>query len=271
MLLARGANANARESSLGETALMWAAAENHPEAVRALIEHGADPNTRSDKLEYPKDRFGLEGVTTILPHGSWTALMYAGRQGSLEAARTLAEMGADLNLADPDGTTALELAILNGHFDTAAMLTEKGADPNIADSTGMAALYAAVDMSTLGEIYGRPGRKSTDKLSAVDLMPILLAHGANPNATLKSATLTRAHTPGEPSLGEGTTPLMRAAKNGDVAAMRVLMAHGADASLKQKNGTTTLMFAAGRRPRHGSVRQGLRDRGGIARGREVPG
>jgi uncharacterized protein len=245
MLLARGADANARESSLGETALMWAAAENHPEAVGALIEHGADPNTRSDKLVYSKDRFGPEGVTTILPHGSWTALMYAARQGSLDAARALAEAGADLNLADPDGTTALHLAILNGHFDTAGMLAKKGADPNIADVTGMAALYAAVDMSTLGEIYGRPGRKSTDKLSAVDLLPILLAHGANPNAALKSPTLTRAHTPGEPSLAEGTTPLMRAAKNGDVAAMRVLMAHGADASLKQKNGTTALMLASG--------------------------
>jgi len=38
---------------------------------------------------------------------------------------------------------------------------------------------------------------------------------------------------------------MRAAKNGDIAAMRVLMAHGADASLKQKNGTTALMLASG--------------------------
>lgn len=245
MLIARGADANARESSLGETALMWAAAENHPQAVRALIEHGADPNARSDKLEYAKDRFGLEGVTTILPRGSWTALMYAARQGALESARTLAEMGADLNVADPDGTTAIQLAILNGHFDTAAMLAEKGADPNIADVTGMAALYAAVDMNTLGEIYGRPGRKSTDKLSGVDLIPILLAHGANPNAALKSPTLTRAHTPGEPSLGEGATPLMRAAKNGDTAAIRALMARGADASLKQKNGTTALMLAAG--------------------------
>jgi ankyrin repeat protein len=245
MLLARGADANARESSLGETALMWAAAENHPEAVRALIEHGADPNARSQELVYAKDRFGLEGVTTILPHGNWTALMYAARQGSLAAARALAESGADLNLADPDGTTAIELAILNGHFDTAGMLAEKGADPNLADSTGMAALYAAVDMDTLGEIYGRPGRKSTDRLTALELLPILLAHGANPNATLKSATLSRAHTPGEPSLGEGTTPLMRAAKNGDTPAIRVLMAHGADASLKQKNGTTALMLASG--------------------------
>ncbi|MCU1336437.1 MAG: ankyrin repeat protein [Bryobacterales bacterium] len=250
MLLAHGADANARESSLGETALMWAAAENHPEAIRALIEHGADLNARSDKLTYPKDRFGLEGVTTILPRGSWTALMYAARQGSLEAARALAEAGADLNivdlnLADPDGTTALVLAILNGHFDTAAMLAEKGADSNIADSTGMAALYAAVHMNTLGEIYGRPPRKSTDKVTALDLIPILLAHGANPNAALKSPTLNRAHTPGEGSLGEGTTPLMRAAKNGDTAAMRVLMAHGADASLRQKNGTTALMLASG--------------------------
>jgi uncharacterized protein len=245
MLLSRGADANARESSLGETALMWAAAENHPDTVRALIEHGADPNARSEKLVYPKDRFGLEGVTTILPRGNWTALMYSARQGSLEGAQALAEMGADLNLADPDGTTPVVLAIINGHFDTAAMLTEKGADPNIADVTGMAALYAAVDMNTLGEIYGRPARKSTDKLRALDLLPILLAHGANPNATLKTPTLNRAHTPGEPSLSEGTTPLMRAAKNGDLAAMRVLMGHGADASLKQKNGTTTLMLAAG--------------------------
>ena len=245
LLLAGGAHANARENTLGQTALMWAAAENHAEAVRALLEHGADPNTRSDKLDYAKDRFGLEGVLTILPHGSWTALMYAARQGSLEAARTLAEAGADLNATDPDGTTALVLAILNGHFDTAAVLAEHGSDPNIADSTGMSALYAAVDMSTLGEIYGRPPRPSTSKLSAVDLATILLAHGANPNASLKSATLNRAHTPGDGNLGEGTTPLMRAAKNGDTAALHVLMTHGAELSLKQKNGTTALMLASG--------------------------
>jgi ankyrin repeat protein len=159
--------------------------------------------------------------------------------------RELADAGAALNRADPDGTTALELAILNGHYDTAGLLAEKGADPNLADTAGMAALYAAVDMSTLGEIYGRPPRKSTDRLSALDLIEILLAHGADPNAALKSATLFRAHTPGEGSLGEGTTPLMRAAKNGDIAAMRLLLAKGADPARTQKNGTTALMLAAG--------------------------
>ena len=125
----------------------------------ALIARGADLNARSKALEYKTDRFGLEGVVTILPRGNWTPLMYAAREGSLEAARALAEAGADLNLTDPDGTTALVLAIINGHYDTAALLVEKGADPNIGDTTGMAALYAAVDMNTLAEIYGTSSPK----------------------------------------------------------------------------------------------------------------
>jgi len=245
LLLAQGADANARENTYGETALMFAAAENHAGAAQALLEHGADVNARTKALNLPQDRFGLEGVLTILPHGSWTPLMYAARQGSLETARTLAAAGADLNATDPDGTTALVLAIINGHYDTAALLAEKGADPNIADTAGMAALYAAVDMNTLGEVYGRPARPSSSKRTALDLMKVLLAHGANPNAQLKSPALQRAHTPGEGTLAEGSTPVMRAAKNGDAPAIRLLLEQGADASLTQKNHTTALMLAAG--------------------------
>jgi uncharacterized protein len=245
LLLGHGLDVNEREATYGETALMWAAAGNHAEAARALIERGADVNARSLELKYPQDRFGLEGVLTILPHGNWTPLMYAAREGSLDAARALAEAGAELNLTDPDGTTALVLAIINGHFDTASLLLDKGADPNIADAAGMSALYAAVDMNTLGEVYGRPPRPSHDKLSALDLIGILLGHRANPNAQLKSPTLQRAHTPGESTLAEGSTALMRAAKNGDAGAMRLLLEHGADPSLVQKNHTTALMLAAG--------------------------
>ncbi len=245
LLIEHGAGVNAKGDEYGETALDWAAQENHPEAEQVLIAHGADVNARSNELKREKDRFGLEGVLTILPHGSWTPLMYAARQGSLAAARTLVDAGASLNLTDPDGTTALIFAIINGHYDTAAMLTEKGADPNLADAAGMAALYAAVDMNTLGEVFGHPGRAPSDKLTALDLMKVLLDHGANPNAALKTPTLQRAHTPGEPSLNEGSTPLMRAAKNGDAAAIRLLLEHGADPNAVQKNHATPLMFAAG--------------------------
>src|SRR5207249_545434 len=103
----------------------------------------------------------------------------------------------------------------------------------------------AVDMSTLPEVFGRPARKSSDKLSAVDLMKTLLDHGANPNAQLKAPTLQRAHTPGERNLGEGCTPLMRAARNGDSAAIHLLLERGANPSMVQKSRTTALMLAAG--------------------------
>jgi uncharacterized protein len=245
VLLEHGANVNAREDSLGEMALMWAAAENRATAVGLLIQHGAEVDARSKALTFPRDRFGLEGVLTILPRGNWTPLMYAAREGAVNAVRALAEAGADVNAVDPDGTTPLVRAIINAHYDAAAVLLERGADPNISDTSGMGALYAAVDMNSLGEIYGRPARKVKDALNAIDLIRMLLARGARANAQLKAAALQRNHTPGEPLLGEGTTPLMRAAKNGDWTALQALLDHGADPSMTQKSHTTALMLAAG--------------------------
>ena len=218
---------------------------NHPEAVKILIAHGAVVDVRSKALTYDKDRFGLEGVLTILPRGNWTPLMYAAREGSVDATRVLAEAGADLNLTDSEGTTALVRAIGNWHYDVAGVLLDEGADPNIPDVAGMAALYAVADMNTLGEIYGRPARKLTDTLDAVALVKRLLAHGANPNARLKTPTVQKNHTPGDGSLGAGATPLMRAAKGGDYAVMRALLDGGADAALTQRSGATALMLAAG--------------------------
>ena len=244
-LLDHGAKVDAQESSLGETALMWAAAEDHADVVALLLQRGAHTETRSKTLSFPRDRFGLEGVLTILPRGNWTALMYAAREGAVGASRALVVGGAALDAVDPDGTTPLVRAIVNTHYDLAGLLIDKGADPNIADTSGMAALYAAVDMHSLGEVYGRPARKVSDKLNALDIITRLLAHGADPNAQLTAPALQKAHTPGEFTLGAGTTAMMRAAKNGDAAAIRVLLASGADPTIVQKNRTTPLMFAAG--------------------------
>ena len=75
-----------------------------------------------------------QAPATALPRGGWTPLMHAARQGSLDAARALVNApGIDLNLTDPDGTTALVVAIINAHYDVAAAILDKGANPNIPD------------------------------------------------------------------------------------------------------------------------------------------
>jgi uncharacterized protein len=248
LLLNAGADVNAREGVAGETALMWAALENHGEAVKMLVSAGANINTRSNRTTFPQLRFG-DGIVArqmVLPRGSWTPLMYAARQNAIDAARALAEAGADLNLTDPDGTTALVYAIINGHFDLARILVEKGANPNVADSQGMSALYAAVDMSTLDETVGRPNPKPHARIDAAELVRIMLARGADPNLTLKAPVLERIHNDGDTNLGEGATPLMRAAKDADFPVMRALLGAGADVNARTKVGKTVLMFAASR-------------------------
>src|SRR5947208_17206 len=82
---------NTAESWKGQTALMWAAAENHAEVVRALVGAGADIKTRSKG-------------------GVFTPYLFAVRGGQIEAARALLEAGVNVNETLPDGTSALVLA-----------------------------------------------------------------------------------------------------------------------------------------------------------------
>jgi ankyrin repeat protein len=246
LLVETGAKIDAKENWQGQTALMWAAAQNNAAAVKALVAAGADKNERSKLLSFPEFKFETSGmVVTVLPRGGWTPLMYAARDGAKDAVAALAEVNADLNATDPDGTTALMYAIINAHFDTAAVLIEKGADPNVADSTGTTALYSAVDMHTMGPMLSRPSPKLVDKLDASDVVRLLIDHGAGVNPRLKRPIIGRHHTPtGDASLGEGTTPLARAAKSNDLQLMRMLLDAGADPKLTLKDRTTVLMIAA---------------------------
>ena len=264
-LIDAGADVNARERWLGETALMWAAAENHADVVRLLVAAGAAIDARSTILEAPVLEFPRSGgPNSPFPRGGWTALMFAAREGALEAARALADLGASLNMValpqtdvplKPEeirnagngvGTTALVFAIINSHYDLAAMLLEKGADPNVADVAGMAALYAAVDMNSLQWVQGRPAPILTDSLDAIDVVRLLLRRGADPNARLRTRPLKRHHDAGSTlNLGEGTTPLIRAARTNDVASMKALLEAGADPFLTLPDRTNALMVAAG--------------------------
>ena len=74
---------------------------------------------------------------------------------------------------------------------------------------------------------------------------MLLEKGANPNARQRLPILPRFHNGGDSQLGEGATPLMRAARGRDIPVMKLLLAKGANPNLFTKNYTTALMFASG--------------------------
>jgi ankyrin repeat protein len=257
-LLEAGARVDARESFYGETALHWAAADDHADVLRMLVKAGAPVDERSAAQVFARRRNGQ----SVLPLGSWTPLMYAVRQNAPDAVTALLALGADLNAQDPDGATALIIAILNAHYDVAAQLIDAGADVNILDKeAGTGALYYAIDMHRLTIGHGRPNPHQVGALTALDVVKKVLEKGANPNVVSKGLMFQRQHTFGDTSLGKGATPFLRAAKSGDIEVMRLLVAAGADPKAKMPNGATALMLAAGLGWRDGSAAAPSYDQG----------
>ena len=245
MLLEHGADVNARENYKGQTALMWAAGERHPEVVKLLMEHGADWKVRS--FDRPTKMPKLSAASSVSPiaRGGFTAFLFVAREGDIESAKAMLDGGVDMNQTDVDGATALVVSIMNKKYTFAKFLLDRGANPNLADDKGRAALYAAVDMRN--EDYSTlPNRKEDDPMPTLEIVKAILAREANPNMALTRALPGRSGMDsGDTALGDGTTPLIRAAFSGDAAVMRLLLEKGADPKLTLKDGSTALMVAAG--------------------------
>jgi ankyrin repeat protein len=245
-LLKAGAHVDATEKLRGQTALHFAAAESQPAMVKDLLRHHADPNVLSIIL-HDQRQLSAEPRIQWRPPGGLTPLLYAARQGCLECVQILLKGGADANLSDPDGISPLLIATENFHFDTAVYLLKAGADPNHWDWWGRTPLYAAVDLNTL-PYGGRADRPSLDDTTSLKMIELLLKAGANPNAQLKLFPPFRqigSDRGADQMLTIGTTPLIRAAKAGDTAAIKLLLAHGAKPDLANSLGITPVMAAAG--------------------------
>ena len=141
-------------------------------------------------------------------------LVEAVKAGSAESVRALLDQRADVNVAGPDGTTALHWAVRHGAQDVAARLLRAGADPNSTNRYGVTPL-------ALAATNGHPG-----------LVAALLDAGASAHAA----------TP------YGETPLMTAARTGDPEVVRLLIEAGADVDAKEAwREQTALMWAAAER------------------------
>jgi ankyrin repeat protein len=245
LLIARGASVDPGESWRGQTPLMWAAAEGHPETMQVLIDAGAGVNARSTVVVWERQRTA-EPRDKWLPAGGLTPLLFAARDGCAACATVLVAAGADVDLVDPEGHTPLVLALMNGHFDVAGALIEAGADVNVADHVGRTALMAAVDAHTMPSSNRPAPRETDDTLTSLDIVKMLLDRGARVDAPLRAQIpyRTKLDRGGDTVLGAGTTPLLRAAKAGDTVVVRMLLEKGADATAATRNGVNAIMMAA---------------------------
>ena len=137
-------------------------------------------------------------------------LLDAVMNGDQRAVRELLRQRADVNTAQPDGSTMLMLAVERNHTEIADLLIRAQANVNAANEYGATALFVA---SANGHVA---------------LIRRLLEGKANPNAPLLS----------------GETPLMAAVDNGHLDAASTLLERGAEVNAKETNGNqTALMWA----------------------------
>jgi hypothetical protein len=145
-----GADVNA-DTGEGRTPLIVAAMSTHPDAVKVLLERGADPSKRAE------DPAIGNALTAAFFSSNGTELTGLADEpdarkhdAALEVLRLLAASKADRNLLvrrGPTDMTALMIAARWGALDATQILLKAGADPNARNGGKLTAL----DFATAGQ------------------------------------------------------------------------------------------------------------------------
>jgi uncharacterized protein len=260
-LIENGAEIEATDGAKGETPLIFAAGFNRTDAVKLLLAKGANPKATTKVLDLfaltaPEEEAMARGAggnggaaaanrpadiagatrayrynELISSQGGLSALLFAARQGFTDTAIALLDGGADINqLNAGDKTSPLLMSIINGHFDLAMMLLKRGANPNTPAFNGVAPLFAVLNLQWAPKsLYPSPKAYQQQKATYLELMQALIDKGADPNARVGRKVWYQAYNSDYAGFDEaGATPFFRAAYASDVAAMKLLIAAGAD-------------------------------------------
>jgi ankyrin repeat protein len=211
--IAKGVNVNEAAGD-GTTALHWASYWDELESVTFLLSAGADVNRANDL-----------GVTPL-----WLA----SENGNREIALKLLDAGADPNRALLSGETAVMTAARAGHASVVELLLTRGANPNARGTRQQTALMWAASQRH------------------AETVEVLIKHGADVHARSESwkqlwQTVNAQHDahPDQRVWIEegGYTPLLFAARVGDVASAKLLVAAGAEVNEKTPAGKNAVLLA----------------------------
>lgn len=184
-LLDRGANPQPHCESL----LKFAIWRSQPQVLEALLLAGCTFSSKSvphvgirnEELNGVLDRFGVKVNVDASDHG-WPPLVYESRGdrgGNLDRITALLEQGADVNITNYKGQTALHCAAKAGFVDVVALLIKNGAEIERKDDSGETALSTAI-RSTI---------KAKDKIRVVCQQ--LLDAGADLDTKVRTGTTPR--------------------------------------------------------------------------------
>jgi ankyrin repeat protein len=250
LLFAAGTAATAAAAS---SPMADAAMKQNREAIRSLLRQKADVNAPQ-----------VDGTT---------ALHWAVRLDDLDTADLLIRAGAKVSAANREGVTPLQLAALNGNAAMIEKLVKAGADPNAPlSASGDTALMLAARTGTTDaiKILLETGANVNAKESWGGTTPLMFAaaerhpaavrmlieRGADVSARSNFVAAANGRgfegrTPSTPRTGQGVeefasgwlTPLMFAAREGDLESARLLVAAGADVNAIAADGKDALGLA----------------------------
>jgi ankyrin repeat protein len=205
------------QNRLGQTALHRAAETGQAEAVKKLIELGADSSAI-----FKHRRLGQARPLHLATHGA-----HATQGAHLETVRVLLDHGADVNYQEPDhNLTALHIA---AHMDTdvTKVLLHSGADINAKLSRPSYNHSTAPESGPLTCLH--LVMLYAEDRGALERAQLLLTNGVEVNA----------------KTGRGNTALHQAILRPEGFA-KLLMEHGADVHIRNKDGRSALQLACER-------------------------
>ncbi|MDE2907098.1 MAG: ankyrin repeat domain-containing protein [Acidobacteriota bacterium] len=240
------AGGTAAPPALAADDVIAAARAGDAAAVRALLADGADVDARQG-----------DGAT---------ALHWAAHRGDLALAEALLGAGADVDAANALDATPLWLASQNGDARLVALLLDAGADPDVTLKMGETPLMSAArsgDVATVELLLaagadvdaaererGQTALMWAAAQSHADVVRALASAGADLHARSRvwhqlENTAGNTNPIGNFRMAHGgSTALLFAARNGDAATARVLLAAGADVDDTAAAGTSALVVAA---------------------------
>ncbi|KAJ5174127.1 uncharacterized protein N7482_000004 [Penicillium canariense] len=253
LILSKGANMDHKDKK-GMTPFLYAAAKKRPRALKVFLESNANVNA-----------IGPRGCSALCLSAEFWPLKPESfyrcepddkheltKKLCLETMRVLLDNGADPEIENVDGQTALSRAVYHNSFYGADLLLERGANLEHVDLKHRTPLQIACSQ--------KPGVEFMFHYTAEPSVEILLRHGANIEhkdnlgfTALALASMHNFHSLARNLLNHGArietrdnllfTPLGKAAYEGWYQVVTTLLMMGAHVEVKNTSGLTPLALA----------------------------